>query len=60
MHNVLHLGYVETRGNCYTLNSSDQNQARVMKLNLQMLSTIISLPVEKEHNHFIQNTDFVV
>ncbi len=23
-----------------------------MKLNLQMLSKIISLPVEKEHNHF--------
>ncbi len=23
-----------------------------MKLNLQMLSKMISLPVEKEHNHF--------
>ncbi len=36
-----------------------------MKLNLQMLSKIISLPVEKEHNHFtsaelFNNTDFVV
>ncbi len=33
----------ETGGNCNTLNSSNQNQARVMKLNLQMLSKIICM-----------------
>ncbi len=44
-------GAIVTGGNCNTLNSSNQNQARVMKLNLQMLSKIISLPVEKDHNH---------
>ncbi len=41
----------ETWGNSNTLNSSNQNQARVMKLNLQMRSMIISLSVVKEQFH---------
>lgn len=39
-------------GNCNTLNSSNQKQARVMTLNLHMLSRVLSLSVDKEHDDF--------
>ncbi len=39
-------------GNCNTLNSSNQKQARVMTLNLNMLSRILCLPLKDEHDHF--------
>ena len=46
-------GAIVTRVNCSTLNSSNQKRARVMTLTPHMLSRILSLPVEKEQDHFI-------